>query len=175
MTVRERREQETLAQSTHARARVRPAVQPVPHPVEVVAFVLVQARQSEAWQQFVEDFPMQDVQLHVGAVPLAHRRHRRLVAGAPGIGESRAIDLEAPGCAERLAFTDHRSAPVDHGAEHVEAQCLDRVHGFEAVRHGSVSLSPAGRDATTPASSLLAPSAPLSRADRRSLAASASA
>ena len=61
VSVRERGQQEPLAESAHALGCVGPAVQPVPHPIEVVAFLLVQTGESEAGQQAVENLPVQDV------------------------------------------------------------------------------------------------------------------
>ena len=47
------------------------------------------------------------------------------VAGAPGIGQGRPVDLQAGGGGQHLPFADDRRAPVDDRAEDVEHQRLD--------------------------------------------------
>ena len=67
---------------------------------------------------------------------LHHALHRRLVAGAPGVGERRPVDAPALRRRQRLALANDRAAPVDDGAEDVEHERADgaAVRGGQAHR-----------------------------------------
>ena len=116
-----------------AAPRIRPGVQPVPDAVQVVDFVLGEPFDGEAREQLVQDHAVQLVDVHPGQLARTHARHRRPVAGAPGVGEGVPVDGELFPAAERAAFADDRTAPVHDRAENVEYQGADRAG---AGRHG---------------------------------------
>jgi hypothetical protein len=87
------------------------------------------AIEAEARKQRFERGAMEHVELQpcrrVARRRLHRALHRRLVAGAPGVGERRPVDAPAFRRRHRLAFLDDGAAPVDDSAEDVEDQRAD--------------------------------------------------
>jgi hypothetical protein len=146
VAVRERRDRKAALQPRQRGDRVGPRIEPVPDAVERVALVLVEHGEAEARQQVVEDRPVQPVDGRGRDLAAPHALHRRLVAGAPGVGERRPVDVDALRCRERGAVADDPGAPVDDGAEHVEDECAHARRGGGG-RSGSAHGvgGPAGR------------------------------
>ena len=68
---------------------------------------------------------MQGVQVGPGQLTGAYLVHIGLVLAPPGVGEPAPVPFDAAGLAEGGALVDNAAAPVNHGAEYVENQCLN--------------------------------------------------
>ena len=97
VAVGQRADRVSAAQPVQAADRVGPRHQAVPDKVELHQFRLGQRLQAEARHQAVEDLPVQGVDVGPVLAGPARAVHRRCVARAPGIGEGRPVDLQAPG------------------------------------------------------------------------------
>ena len=89
-------------------------------------------------EQAVQDAAVQAVDVGPRQRARAHLVHGRLVAGAPVVGEGGPV-LRRQGepLLQQLPLADDAAAPVDDGAEDVEAQ---RLHGAEPGLHLAVPL-----------------------------------
>src|SRR5215472_13883702 len=63
---------------------------------------------------------MQDLQRGPGSLTGADRIHRRLILGAPVVGQPYPVGSEAVVAAESLQLPDQAGAPIDDGSENVE-------------------------------------------------------
>src|SRR5262245_21332141 len=139
VAVRQRRQDVLLPQAREAGHGVGPRIEPVPGAVQLVGLGLAEALDAELDDELVEAQAVQVIQLRPRDLIDPHLRHGRLVERAPAIGERRPVHAgDALALLERLAFADEAGPPVDHRAEHIERQGLDRID------HGDCPL-PVGR------------------------------
>src|SRR2546421_6235652 len=94
----------------------------MPCAVEMIDLLLRTPGNGEAREQAIEDRAVQAVDVLPAYLAAHDAVHGRPVAGAPGIGESRAVDAQALGGSEQLGLADDGGAPVDHRAENVEGE-----------------------------------------------------
>ena len=133
IAIGERGQGVALAQPGQAGHAVGPGLKAVPGAVELVALGLVQRGQAETRQQVVQGLAVLAVDVGPGLLTAPHPAHRRLVAGAPGIGQRWPVGGQAEAGLQRLALADQRAAPIDHGAEDVEDQ---GAHVLKIGGHG---------------------------------------
>jgi len=122
VAVAERGDRVTLLQPVQAGHAVGPGQQAVPDAVEVGRVHFVQL-QPAGDQQPVQDASVQAVDVGPGQGAGAHLVHGGLVAGAPVVGEyGPVLRRQGQPLLQQLAFAGDGRAPVDDGAEDVEAQ-----------------------------------------------------
>src|SRR6202011_724375 len=126
---------ELLLQPGQAPHGVRPRVEPVPGPVELVDAVVGHRYDSRGCEQVVEHHAMQVVDPGPRKFTPAHSIHRRGISGPPAVGEARPILLHPMALAELLELANDAGTPINDGPEHVERQGK-RVH------HGSRTSLP---------------------------------
>src|ERR1041385_212908 len=96
----------------------------------------------ELVQRFLKHLSMQIVELGPGYLAGAYPVHVGPIERAPGVGESRPVDvLDSFDGAELFALRHHARAPVDDGSENIEGENFYAVR-FEFHRrpHGAATI-----------------------------------
>ena len=124
VAIGQRRDDEPASQPLQACDCLRPRVEAVPHPVEMVLFLFGQAGEAEPVQESVEYLTVKDVDLRTRPLPQPHAAHGGLVSASPGVGELRPVRVDPLLGADPAALAGDRATPVDDGAEHVARQRL---------------------------------------------------
>src|SRR5215210_8937166 len=151
VAVGERRDDVPFLQTREPGDGVRPGVETMPSLIEVVSLLFRQAFDAELFEQLFEGGAVEGVEVGPWQFAAPDPVHGRSVAAAPLVGEGGPVDIEVLLSAELLALPDHRTAPVHHGAEHVEDERLDdRVVHYTSL---CTCRSPAASSATSIASS----------------------
>jgi hypothetical protein len=122
------REQELGAQAGERGRHVRPGVEAVPSERELAPRTLVRVV-PEVVEHDVQVASVQHLELAKRDTASAHLFHRRLVLGAPGIGQRAGFVGAHMQMAPQLAR--HAAAPIDERAEDVEDE---RTHPLHAQR-----------------------------------------
>ena len=123
--VRQRRQHVARPQAGQPFHGVRPRRQAVPGPVQVVELFLGEAFQPVPRRQFVQDHPVQVVDLRPAQLATAHPSHRGSVTRPPVVRERGPVRLDALRAPDCRALAGDARPPVDDGAEDVERHRAD--------------------------------------------------
>ena len=104
---------------------VRPRLQAMPHPIQMIFLGFGQIVYFEFHQQVIEDQAMQRVDFGPWQFAARHTIHRRAITRAPCVGKLWPIHAQPACFAPRAAILDDAAAKIDAGAEYVEGERLD--------------------------------------------------
>ena len=77
-------------------------------------------------QNLLQVLPVQGIEEDERAATLAHRRHRWLIACAPGVGERGGVERDAVPREEGGRLARNAGSPVHHRPERIEEEGADR-------------------------------------------------
>src|SRR5262249_19222173 len=128
VSVRERRDRKFLFQPPKSSNGIRPWLQSVPHSIQGILVRLSElGNHPEFPKEFVQNHPVQIIELGPRKFALPQFLHRRRITRTPVVGKTGPIDFEALRFAPRFTFFDDRSTPVDNSPESVKHQRLWRL------------------------------------------------